>query len=191
MSERLRAKHEQHEAFKESDFEGLEEKAEKSRAEAAELAQDKSHEIDDILKKIEHEATSSAEISKKHIEKHSRDNEPAQLNYRIVSHTFTQTIHRVQNKLPVYQRAFSKLVHSNTVETASEAVGSTIARPSGLLGGGICSVLASLGTLVLCRYYGYEYNFLIGLLAFGGGFALGLILETALRLVKRGQSRGI
>ena len=106
-------------------------------------------------------------------------------NTKLKSHAYQQTLRRTQKKLPKHERAFSKVVHQPAVEALSEAAGATVARPSGLLAGGIFSVISSLGVLYICRHYGYEYNFTIGLASFAGGFALGVIIEGILKLFKR------
>lgn len=100
-------------------------------------------------------------------------------------HYFAQTVKRTQKKLPTHEKTFSKFLHQPVVEKVSDVGGATVARPSGLLFGGIFSVIASLIILYICRRYGYEYNFLVGMASFAGGFAIGLLVEGTAKLVRR------
>lgn len=100
-------------------------------------------------------------------------------------HSYKQTLKSTRRKLTTPERAFSKVIHQPVVETVSDFAGGTVARPSGLLVGGLVSAAASLVVLYICRHYGYEYNFLIGLAGMGGGFVLGLLSEGAYKLANR------
>lgn len=144
--------------------------------------------IEKILEKIEKEARSSHEISSRHVEKEdSRKHETAnyRVNSQLKSHALNQTLKSIRHKMPVHERSFSKVIHNPTVDTISTGLGATVARPSALLAGGIFSVVGSLAVLFICRYYGYEYNFLIGLACFVGGFCLGIFYDTVHSLLKR------
>ena len=46
-------------------------------------------------------------------------------------------------------------------------------------------MIGSLGVLYVCKHYGYEYNFMIGMACFVGGFFLGLIFELLYRMFRR------
>lgn len=108
----------------------------------------------------------------------------APIGKHLQRHGRNQTLKTVRKQLPASQRVMSRLIHQAQVEAVSNAAESTVARPSGLLGAGILSVLTSLVVLYICRHYGYEYNFFIGLASLAAGFALGLIGEGLLRLAK-------
>lgn len=140
------------------------------------------HEIEELIKKVEQEATRSGEVQK-HIEdsraEHSRD-----AGTHLKGHTSPkQALKSVQKQLSTPERQLSKIIHNPTVETISDATGSTIARPSGLLMGGIFSLIASVGVLLVCRFYGYEYNYGIGLIFLVAGFAFGLLVEMFSKLL--------
>lgn len=143
-------------------------------------------EIDQIIKKIEHHAKPSAEINKQHVEaKPDHEDHIRLASAHIKSHSAKQAIQRVQKQLSPPERQFSRIVHNKTVDTISEVAGNTVARPSGLLLGGIFSLLGSIAVIVICRFYGYEYNYLIGSICFIGGFFLGLLFELLLRGKRR------
>jgi hypothetical protein len=186
MSEHLKIQPENFEKIDDKSFEKLEKHAAQKRENAAELAKDNSGEIDNILKRIEKEAVSGSELSKHHKpEKSTARDSDHYSHHQLTTQTFNQTIRSVQKKLPAPQRAFSKVVHNPKIEIASDAIGSTAARPSGLLFGGLFSLLSSIIVLILCRYYGYEYNFSIGLISFVGGYFLGLFIEAISTFFKR------
>ena len=186
MSEHLKNQHENYEKIDDKSFEKLEKHAAEKRENAAELAKDNSGEIDNILKKIEKEASSKAELSKHHEqEKDTAHDSGHYSHHQLTTQTFNQTIRSVQRRLPAPQRAFSKVIHNPKIEVVSDAAGSTVARPSGLLFGGLFSLLSSIVVLILCRYYGYEYNFSIGLISFIGGYFLGLLIEVISSFFKR------
>jgi hypothetical protein len=157
----------------------------------AEHVAERQNSIDEILKKIEKEAPTTetllVEVVKE--EKEAGEDELIPVNNSLKNHALHQSLRKVQSKLPAPERAFSKVIHQPIVEQISDVTSETIARPSGLLAGGLFSVMASVGVLIVCRYYGYEYNFLIGLMAFVGGFVCGISLEGAFRLAAKLKSR--
>lgn len=142
------------------------------------------HEIEQLLKKIEQNASPAEKIEQIHIEQ-SRAEHPHNVHHgsHIKSHSSSrQALKSVQRQLSRPERQFSKLIHNNTVESVSEAVGNTAARPIGLLTAGVFSLIASIGVLIICRFYGYEYNYGIGLMFMAAGFAFGLLIEILLKL---------
>lgn len=161
---------------------------EKTPAPKAENTKDS---IDKILKKIEHEAESSDSIRSEATQKESNSDSHSHLpvNSSLKKHARNQTLRKVQRKLPASQRSFSKVIHQPAVEQLSDVAGATIARPSGVLAGGFFSLVISVLALGICRYYGYEYNFSIGLMAFAGGFVLGLFIELLLRARRLRKNR--
>jgi hypothetical protein len=144
--------------------------------------------IDRLLKKIEREANSSETLLRKNGEVDRNQDHTKQMSgqpmYGSKGHA-KLTMNKVWKQEKPLERTFSKVVHNNTVDTISNVTGATAARPSGLLFGGIFSVVGSLGVLIISRYYGYEYNFLLSILFFIGGFFFGLLVELLLRLFKR------
>lgn len=149
--------------------------------------------IEEILTKIEQEASAADQIQS---EVHNSENEQTSdthaaipINSSLKKHGLNQTLRKIQRKLPASQRGFSKVIHQPAIEQISDVAGATIARPSGILAAGFFSFVTSIAVLLLCRYYGYEYNFTIGLMALVGGFLLGLLLELVLRATSRQKSR--
>ncbi len=94
-------------------------------------------------------------------------------------------LRKIQGKHRREMRLLSKIMHNPVVDAISDVLASTIARPYGLLWGGILSTAATLLTLFICNFYGYEYNHLVGICAFFVGFVLGLAIELMMSLLKR------
>lgn len=142
--------------------------------------------IDEILSKIEKSAKSAEDLPRNHNQEKEDDSyKGAGIGSQLRSQGLKQSLNKIQKELPSYQRGFSKFIHNSKVDKISEATGATIARPSGLLTAGIFSFIASLGVLTVCRYFGYEYNFLIGLVSLGAGFFVGLFFEGIIKVFKK------
>jgi hypothetical protein len=84
---------------------------------------------------------------------------------------------RIQRQLPAPKRALSQIIHQPAIRAISEAASTTVSRPSGLLGGGLVAFIGTSSYLYLAKHLGFTYNYLVFLLLFVGGFAIGLILE--------------
>lgn len=96
-----------------------------------------------------------------------------------------KTLHRIQRHLSKPERRFSRFIHKPAIDKLSEAGSKTVARPSGLLGGGLTAFAGSLALLVFVKRYGYEYNPTTFLLFLIGGFFLGLLIELFIRSLWR------
>ena len=90
---------------------------------------------------------------------------------------YKHTLQKTRRHLTKTERRFSKVAHNAAVEAVSAAAAQTVARPSGLLGGGICAFLGSLIVLYYAKHYGFHYNYGLVLILFVGGFAVGMLLE--------------
>ncbi|MDQ3065337.1 MAG: hypothetical protein M3Q36_03660 [bacterium] len=110
---------------------------------------------------------------------------PTFINRELKQMSYSRTMNRVRQRLPIVVRPFSKFVHQPIVETVSESIGKTVARPSGILSGGIFAFIGSSVFLWISRHYGYEYNFLLLIILFAGGFLVGLLVELILQLIKK------
>ena len=125
---------------------------------------------------VEKQAKSKEEVEIPKAEKKS-DEIQANKSYRSV-------MHRVESKLPTTQRWFSKVINYGPIERVSTIASKTIARPSGILGGGI---VALIGLIILAYFSnsigfslsGSEFIFLI--LA---GWLVGLIVEGIYKAIR-------
>ena len=96
--------------------------------------------------------------------------------------TFDRTLTAVRRQLSAPEKQLSKFIHKPVIEKTSDFVGKTIARPSGILLGGIFSFIGSLGVYLIARHLGGEIRYSIFAVTFIGGYLLGLIVELAWRL---------
>lgn len=141
--------------------------------------------IDKIAKKVEQEAQSSEDLIAK-----TENNQHASSDNNKNTSAFPefggkQAIKRVQKHLKPAERTFSKIIHNPIVETVSDITGNTLARPSGLLYGGLFSLTASIALYLVTKHYGYEYSFFVAIIIFAGGFIFGLFVEILSRLLKK------
>lgn len=141
--------------------------------------------LESIRSSIEHEADTAQHVKQEQVASEKRDEGPSSvlIDRNLKNKAYKKELHRVQSHLPKAQRSFSKFIHAPSIEAVSEVGGKTVARPSGLLGGGIVALLGS-GLLVwTSRHYGFQYNFFVFIALLIAGFFVGLILEALLRMV--------
>jgi len=136
----------------------------------------------EIQKSIEQHALSGSELSPDQ----SEQTTPSQnmVNRELKKLTFQRTLTRVRKQLKPSERLLSKTIHQPAIDKISELTGQTIARPSGLLGGGLFALLGSTFIFGLARHYGFEYNFLAFFILFLLGYLAGLLVELALKLFR-------
>ena len=116
-----------------------------------------------------------------------QDNQPLYIDRTVKALRLKESLKEVRRSLSAPDRALSKVIHQPAVKAVSEVSGKTLARPSGLLGGGLLAFTGSLAYLVLTKYVGMPYNYLFSTMFFVGGFILGIALEFALKL-SRGRA---
>jgi hypothetical protein len=157
----------------------------------SEKAHDARHEhaekIDDIRENTQEAAKSSAEVMAQHL-RQEREQEPeatGTVREDLRSLKYKRTLQSVQKRESIPERMLSRVMHNTAVDTLSTVAEKTVARPSGLLVGGVFAFLGSSTFLYIAKHYGYEYNFLLFALFFAGGFAVGLVLELVYRVIKR------
>lgn len=95
---------------------------------------------------------------------------------------YQQTMVTLRSHLPHSEQLFSRFIHIPLVDSVSEALGRTIARPSVLLGGLTGALITNGSFYIVAREYGFRISgseLLIGLAA--GAFA-GLVIEFVWRL---------
>lgn len=170
--------HESHEMHDHSDHH---ERIKKHHDSAAEKAA-KVHAETDVDKLAEqaklHAEKSDHNKHDKHLDK-APDAVPGS-QHTLKSQAYQQTLGRIQSKLSKPDQIFSKFVHSKTVESISNISAKTVARPSGVLGGSICAFLGSLILLYAAKHYGFSYNYLMLVILFVGGYAIGGIIEIVI-----------
>lgn len=95
--------------------------------------------------------------------------------------SYWQTVHAMQRRLRPMSKRFSKVIHAPAIETASEALGKTVMRPSVTLGATTSALFVGAFFYLTARRYGFILSgseFLLSLLV---GGILGAVLEFALK----------
>ncbi len=154
----------------------------KTKAESAKEFSD--NDLENIRHNIETKAISGKEISLG--EKHKT--EPSHsfaAHKQLKVDAYKRGLKNIQNRLSKPDRFLSKIIHQDKVETVSNIAGQTIARPSGILAGGLFALIGSSVVLYASRHYGFRYNFSIFVLLLVGGYFLGLLVELAVGVIKR------
>lgn len=145
----------------------------------------KSKELEPVHQ-LEHKAKEEAVAGKELVSHEKAGHEsPLYVQKELKEDTWNRTMTRVRKRLPATSRAFSKVVHQPVVDAVSRVGEKTIARPSGLLMGGLCALIGSSFFLWMAKHYGFRYNYLLFFMFFVGGFAVGLIIEMLLWALRR------
>lgn len=100
------------------------------------------------------------------------------------SQTFEKTLSSVRRKLNPAEKQFSRIIHNQAVEKTSDLAAKTVARPTGILFGGIFAFLGSSAAYLLARHLGGELRLGIFAATFLGGYLAGLLVELAIRAVR-------
>lgn len=148
-------------------------------------AEEHNHNIGEIQKSIHKEAQSAKEIT---IGEKAEDSSGKQIfgaQKELKADAYRRTVHKVRGHLRPAERALSKVIHSDVMEPINEISSKTLARPSGVLGGGIAALVGSGFILYLAKRYGFRYNFTTFLILLVFGFVTGLTVEALVRLVRR------
>lgn len=91
--------------------------------------------------------------------------------------SFERTIKRVQSELSPGKRLFSKIIHSKCIESTSDFLAATLARPNAILAGSVVSFLFTLGIYVLAKTIGYDLSGFETIAAFVVGWAIGIFYD--------------
>ncbi len=107
------------------------------------------------------------------------------VDQNLVNISTKQIFNNIRHRLPIVDRNLSKIIHQPIIDQVSDKTSTTIARPSGVLGGAILAFIGSLSYLIFVKYVGITYNFIWFFIFFIGGFILGLLIELIIRLFKK------
>lgn len=99
---------------------------------------------------------------------------------------YDNIMNEVRGHLSPSSKAFSKFIHAPAVESASEAIGSTVARPNAILAGGLSAFAFSLIVYVVARHYGYALSGTESIAAFAVGWIFGIVFDY-LRILITGK----
>ena len=96
---------------------------------------------------------------------------------------FEQTMAEVRKHLPRSARPFSRFIHKQTIEQLSEIVGTTIARPNAILGGGITAFVVVLGAYFYAKFAGFQLSGSETIIAFVIGWGIGLLFDLCKKVL--------
>lgn len=157
------------------------------RAEAeAEKASDQQPNTSELAQKVEQQAISGKEITIGESESGASSQEYGAYT-EMKGQAYKKTLGRIQSRLSAPEKTMSKVMHNKTIESVSDGIGKTAARPSGILGGGIVALIGSSTLLYMAKKYGFEYNFFIFFVLLAGGFVLGVIAELFVKAIVKSR----
>lgn len=152
--------------------------AEAHQSQAEHGRQEKKPDLEQIRHQTEAEALSSEQI--KTASGQTKNHKPKEefVGSEAKELTYQRTLLKVRRHLSPLGRATSKVIHQRAVEAVSEAAGKTVARPSGLLGGGLVAFVGTSAYYYMTRHYGYDYRYSVFLALLVGGFIAGWLAES-------------
>lgn len=162
-----KAAHEQAEKLK-GRYEKAGESSPEKQAERAHHARKETKEI--FAREAGKEQRSGGEPSARAVRRVTRSQKQA---------TYKHTMKHVQSEMNPAARTFSKVIHTPVVEKASDALGSTVARPNALLAGSMSAFILVTIVYMVARYYGYPLSGFESIGAFIVGWIIGLIYDYA------------
>ena len=179
MSERIPTSHEQEVPSKELESaqneqqekirDQLERRAERSPDENAESAK---HEAFEHAKSAEKEKTKENETA---VEKHRA--RPHKRTKKMLDQSFKKQMKEAQDDMSAPARSFSKFIHSKPVEAASEAIGSTVARPNAILAGSLSAFVLVTAIYAIAKHIGYPLSGFETIGAFIIGWLIGIMID--------------
>jgi hypothetical protein len=166
---------------------GPERRAALPKVEHQPSAHEKQEQIKSIRQEVGKEARGAGDMKLDHNSERSSAAHTAPVNRELKAMMRDRTLKRVQKELNAPQRTLSKVVHAKPVEIVSAAGEKTIARPFGLLGGGLFAFIGSLVTFYTAKHYGFRYNLLLFFMLFVLGYLVATLFEILVRTVQRAR----
>lgn len=145
--------------------------------------------VEDARRKLEQISHSQETHNPAHAELSSRAAEkshhPVIANKQLKDITYARSLLRTQKKLSLPAQYVSKAIHSPILDKPSELTAKTVARPSSMLGGALAAMIGTALLLWVIQSHGYAYNYLAIAVLFVGGAILGLLIELAIKALRR------
>lgn len=91
--------------------------------------------------------------------------------------SFKKRIEQTQKHLSPTSRTFSKVIHAKPIEKASDAIGSTVARPNAILAGAVTAFFLVLAVYLTAKTLGYVLSGFETIAAFIVGWVLGITYD--------------
>lgn len=118
-----------------------------------------------------------------------KSSESSWTSKELLGQTYAKTLSSVRNRLSKPEKTLSKVIHQPVVEKINDALENTVARPSGILFGGVFSLIGSGLSYLLAVRLGGEMPNSVFAIFFIGGFAAGLVVEFLWRLFKKRKNK--
>ena len=153
------------------------EKLEKLLADAKEAKQHSPEEVQKLSHEAHTQAISGKEYSSSESEHQASHTPSMGVTRALKKQAYKKVLSQARKQLSPSERTFSSVIHSPTIEKASDIGAKTVARPSGILTGGIVAFVGSSVLFYMSKHYGYRYNPFVFIALLVIGFVAGLLLE--------------
>lgn len=94
-----------------------------------------------------------------------------------IQDSYKHTLKLVQAELSTTSRLFSKLIHNDLIDSATEFIGKTIARPNAILFGSVMAFIFTLSTYLIAKNSGYELSGFETIASFALGWTVGVLYD--------------
>lgn len=158
---------------------------ERSIENGLEARNEATEQLDQIKASIEQQAISGKEITVGERESSDGNSQTFGIHQALKKSSYKRSLKKVQSQLNPVERTLSKTIHNPVIDRTSEGLARTVARPQGILFGGIFAVLGSSVFLYFTKHYGFEYNYLAFIALFIGGYIFGLFVDLFRAVFKR------
>ena len=177
MSERLQNNPENHESSQETLERAEHERLANEREQSAERSPER-NEADAKKEALEAAAKVEKETEQKQEKApaEKRRDTPAARRAKQKAN-FNKTMKEAQAHMSPTSRTFSKVIHTKSVEKASEVVGATVARPNAILTGAVMAFIFSLLLYLIANHNGYPLSGAETIATFIVGWAIGLLFD--------------
>lgn len=98
---------------------------------------------------------------------------------------YKDTLAKTQSELKGTSRTFSKIIHNRVVESSSELLSKTVARPTSILYGSILAFAVMLVVYLFAKKNGFELSGSELILLFAAGWILGIIADLLKKMISQ------
>lgn len=170
MSEKL---HQSHEHIASHESEQSKELLAQKMERAKEAKNEHAEALEHIRRNIDKQAITAEKTHAEEEPKHHQEHVTRELK----AIRYNETLRYIKRHLNKNERRLSTVVHAPVIEKVSEVGAKTIARPSGILGGGLFALIGSIFVLYIARRYGFEVPNSLFMVLFVLGFGVGILSE--------------
>jgi hypothetical protein len=147
--------------------------------------QEKPKDIEQIRHSIESHAKDSEKLRRESAPEQEQRRDQPFINRELKEMAYRRLLLRARRHFNAYDKMVSRVIHQPALDAVSEVASRTVARPSGILGGGLTALVGTTIYYLVAKHYGYSYNFLVFIILIFIGFLLGWSVELLWRFIKR------